>query len=147
MKTTEIQAAVVALLYNFEPISNQPTDKDLTRLHIASFSVIMPIPFDWELGKHSLMGLMLNDDEYKARHDGHVFPSYRKSPAIYNDTIADTALAGVWAKTEAIHQAKLEDWKIFDCAQRKLRNSILSCLNDTWIRELRDLITGYAHVL
>ena len=50
------------------------------------------------------------------------------------------------AQAEAIHQAKLEDWKFFDCAQREVRNFIVHCVDDTWIRELRDSITGYALV-
>ena len=53
---------------------------------------------------------------------------------------------GVRAQAEAIHQAKLEDWKFFDCAQREVRNFIVHCVDDTWICELRDAITGYALV-
>ena len=50
------------------------TDKDLTCLLNGPFGILVPILFDWELGKHSLMGRMLSDDAYKARHDGEVFP-------------------------------------------------------------------------
>jgi hypothetical protein len=57
MKTTEIQASFVALLDNFEPITGQPTDEDLTSLNLACLSAIVPIPFDRELGQHNLMGL------------------------------------------------------------------------------------------
>ena len=93
------------------------------------------------------MGLMLKNAEYKAKHDGLAFPSYKKRPTMYDNTIADATSAGVRAKAEAIHQTKLKDWKIFDCAQRILQTFILSCVDDTWIRELRDPITGYVHVL
>ena len=67
MKTTEVQAAFAALLDTFEPISGQPTDEDLTRLRRVALSALVPIPYDREKGKHSLMGLLLNDDEYNAR--------------------------------------------------------------------------------
>ena len=70
MKTTKIQASFAALLDTFEPTSGQPTDEDLTRLRNKSFSVLVHIPFDQELDKHSLMGLILNYAKYKARHDG-----------------------------------------------------------------------------
>ena len=64
MKTTKIQASFVALLDTFEPITGQPTDKDLTRLNIVCLSAIVPIPFDRELDQHNLMGLLLSDVDY-----------------------------------------------------------------------------------
>jgi hypothetical protein len=82
METTEIQAMFVALLDAFEPITGQPTDEDLTRLKLACLSALVPIPFDRELGKHNLMGLLLSDNEYKERNiNGVMFPSYDR-PAI-----------------------------------------------------------------
>ena len=122
MKTTEIQATFVALLDTFEPITGQPTDEDLTRLKFACLSALVPIPFDRELGEHNLMGLLLSDDEYKIRNtNGVIFPSYDR-PAIYDKTIATDASFGVRAKAEAIHKAKIEDWKTYDCARREVRN-------------------------
>ena len=73
MKTTEVQAAFAAILDAFEPISSQPTDEDLTRLHRVALSALVPIPYDREKGKHLLLGLLLTDDEYNARY-GTEFP-------------------------------------------------------------------------
>ena len=145
MKTTEIQASFVALLDNFEPITGQPTDEDLTRLNLACLSAIVPIPFDRELGQHNLMGLLLSDADYTQRNSkGVVFPTYNRPP-IYDTTIAKDASFGDRAQKEAIHKARIEDWKTFDCAQREVRNFIISAVEDTWIRELQDPITGYSH--
>ena len=144
MKTTEVQATSTALLDAFKPISGQSTDKDLTRLRRVALSALMPIPYDREKGKHSLLGLLLNDDEYCARHKGVEFPSDAVTrPLIYDDTIKANATTGVWAQAEAIHQAKFDNWKFFDCAQREVRNFIAHSVEDTWIRELRDSRTGY----
>ena len=97
MKTTEVQAEFAALLDAFEPISGQPTDKDLTRLRRVALSALVPIPYDREKGKHSLIGLLLTDDEYHARY-GTAFPvEASKHPAIYDDDIAADATAGVHA--------------------------------------------------
>ena len=145
MKTTEIQATFVALLDAFEPITGQPTEEDLTRLKFACLSALVPIPFDRELGEHNLMGLLLSDDEYKVRNtNGVIFPSYNR-PAIYDKDIATDATFGVRAKAEAIHKAKIEDWKTYDCARREVRNFIIATVEDTWIRELQDPITGYSN--
>ena len=113
MKTTKVQAEFAALLDAFKPISGQPTDEDLTRLRRVALSALVPIPYDREKGKHSLLGLLLTDNEYKARHGKVKFPvEAAKRPAIYDETIAVDATAGVRAQAEAIHQAKLEDWKV-----------------------------------
>ena len=131
MKTTEVQAAFAALLDAFEPMSGQPTDKDLTRLRRVALSALVPIPYNREKGKHSLLRLLLADDKYDTRY-GIVFPEKASErPAIYDETIADDAALGLRAKAEAIHQAKLEDWKFFDCAQREVRNFIVHCVDDT----------------
>ena len=60
MKSAKIQAAFAALLDTFEPITGQPTDKDMTRLKISILQQVVPIPFDRELGLHNLMGLVLS---------------------------------------------------------------------------------------
>ena len=103
MQTTKVQAVFAALLDAFEPISGQPTDKDLTRLRQVALSAIVPIPFDREEGKHSLLGLLLSNDEYRLRHKDIAFPSYAKRPGIYNKTIGDDTKADMCAQTEAIH--------------------------------------------
>ena len=109
MKTTEIQAAFAALLDTYKPSSGQPTDKDLIYLQNDSLGVLVPISFDRELGNHNLMGLMLEDAEYKVSHEGLIFPNYNKRPVIYDNSIDDAALVGVCDKAKAKHQAKLDD--------------------------------------
>ena len=47
---------------------------------------------------------------------------------------------------KAKHKARLDDWKIFDCAQWEVCTFIIACVEDTWIRELQDPITGCAYV-
>ena len=74
------------------------------------------------------------------------FPSYKTRPAIYDNIIGDDAKAGVCAKLKARYTAKLEDWKIFYCAQRELHTFIFSCVDDKWIQELQDSVTGYDYV-
>ena len=104
----------------------------MTCLHQVALRTLVPIPYDREKGKHSLLGLLLNDDEYSARHGNVEFPvDTAKRPAIYNEKIDADATAGVRAQAEAIHQAKLEDWKFFDCAQREVRNFIVHTVEDT----------------
>ena len=114
MKTTKTQASFAVFLDTFDPITGQPTDKDLNCLNLASLSVLVPIPFDRELGKHNLMGLLLSDGDYEQRMN-LIFPPYL-CPAIYDETIPKDSVLGDRAHTKVIHKAKIEDWKTFHCA-------------------------------
>ena len=71
--------------------------------------MLAPISFDEELGIHNLMGLLLGRSDYSARYDNKAFPDYSKRLAIHDETIQADATAGVCAKVEAQHQAKLDD--------------------------------------
>ena len=65
MKPAKIQAVfTAALLDTFQPITDQPTDDDMTRLKSIILQQVVPIPFDGELGKHNLMSLVLSKADY-----------------------------------------------------------------------------------
>ena len=74
---------------------------------------------------------------------GEIFPEPIRL-AIYDDTIADTATPVVRAKAEAKHRAKRADKGLFDAAKRETRQLIISKVEDTWIRELKDETTPKA---
>ena len=107
---------------------------------------MVPIPFDQELGEHNLMGLVLTDAEYTEILGGEAtFPAYLTRPKAY-PVIAKEATVGERAQAEAIHKARVKDWEIFDCAQRKVCAFIIATVEDTWIREHHDPITMYSYV-
>ena len=82
----------------------------MTRLRRVTLSTLVPIPYDREKGKHLLLGLLLNNDEYSASHGNVEFPvDAAEHPAIYDKKIDADATADVRAQAKAIHQAKLED--------------------------------------
>ena len=145
MKSAKIQAAFAALLETFEPITGQPTDEGMTLLKSTLLGAVVPIPFDLELGKHNLMGLVLSNAKYKKRHDNKPFPAYLTRPKAYPE-VAATATVGKRAEAEATHKAKVKDWEIFDCAQREVRTFIIATVEDTWIREHHDPVTMYSYV-
>ena len=109
MKSTKIQAAFVALLDTSEPIMSQPIDKDMTRLKSSILQQVVPIPFDLELGEHSLMGLVLSDAEYTEILGGNTtFPAYLTRPKAY-PKVATAATVGERAEAEATHKARVKD--------------------------------------
>ena len=110
------------------------------------YGVLLDIPYDFENGKHSLVGLILSDTAYASSFGaGDTFPEPVRL-AIYDETIANDATAVVRAKAEAKHRAKRADKGLYDAAKRETRQLIISKVEDTWIRELKDETTFYTQV-
>ena len=68
MNTEEVQLLFAARLNVFDPISGKPADADLTRLHEKLAVILLPLLYDVEKGVHNLMGLVLDEDEYKHQY-------------------------------------------------------------------------------
>ena len=58
MTPDEVVAKFLAPLDHFEPILDQPSDTDLTRLQEALAPLLLQIPYDETGGTHNLMGII-----------------------------------------------------------------------------------------
>ena len=56
MTPDEIVSKFLVALDNFEPITDQPSDSDLTRLREAIALLLLKIPYDKTGGVHHLIG-------------------------------------------------------------------------------------------
>ena len=104
MTPEDIVAKFATALDNFEPITEQPLDTDLTRLQEAITSLLLQIPYDKTGGKHNLVGLICSKLAYVARY-GDAFPE-PKRVGTYNLEIDDNATAVVRVRQEAAHKAR-----------------------------------------
>ena len=139
----DIHALFETLRETFEVVDDQPTDSDVNHAVEALSQLLYPIPYDGENGKHNLIGLIMAEAPYIARF-GEKFPRPKKVKA-YGDI--DVKLVGVpRAKAEALHEAKISDFAIFDAAERETRNFLLDTFDDAWYSELKKPITFYAEV-
>ena len=68
-----IVAKFTTAIDNFEPIMEQPSDTNLTRLREAVAPLLLQIPYDKTGGKHNLIGLIRSKLAYVARY-GKAFP-------------------------------------------------------------------------
>ena len=68
-----IVAKFTTAIDNFEPIMEQPSDTNLTRLWEAVAPLLLQIPYDKTGGKHNLIGLIRSKLAYVARY-GKAFP-------------------------------------------------------------------------
>ena len=95
MTPEEIVAKFATALDNFEPIMEQPSDTDLTRLRETVAPLLLQIPYDKTGGKHNFVGLIRSKLAYVARY-GEAFPEPNRVGA-YDLEIDDDATAVVRA--------------------------------------------------
>ena len=117
MTPEEIVAKFAAALDNFEPITEQPSDTDLTRLWEAVTPLLLQILYDETGGKHSLIGLIWSKLAYVARY-GKAFPEPKRVGS-YDLETDDDATAVVCARQEAAHKAMHADSATFKTARRE----------------------------
>ena len=63
-----IVAKFATAVNNFDLITGQPSDTDLTRLQEAVAPLLLHIPYDKTGGKHNLVGLIWSKLAYVARY-------------------------------------------------------------------------------
>ena len=129
MTPDEIVSKFLAALNNFEPITDQPSDSDLTRLREAIAPLLLQIPYDETGGTHNLIGIVRAKPAYLKRY-GEAFPE-PTSIGSYNLDIDDDATAVVRARLEAAHKERRADRATYDTAQRETTQFVLAVVTDT----------------
>ena len=107
-------------------------------------TILLPLLYYMEKGIHNLMGIVLDEDDYKHLYWFN-FPTSSK-PAVYNETIPNNSTNVVQAKAESVHTANIAVYLLFATAERKTRDFILAVVEDTWVQELQEPITFYTFV-
>ena len=107
MPPDEIVSKFLVALDNFEPITDQPLDSNLTRLREAIAPLLLHIPYDETGGVHNLIGIVRAKPDYLKRY-GEAFPEPMRVGA-YDLEIDDDATDIVRARLEAAHKARRAD--------------------------------------
>ena len=135
MTPDEIVRKFAKAIDNFEPITEQPSNTDLTRLREAFTPLLLQIPYDKMGGNHNLIGIIRSKSAYVKRY-GKAFPKPKRVGAYYLN-IDDNATAVVRAILEAVHKARRADRATFETARQEMTQFVLAVVADTWVRELR----------
>ena len=144
MTPEEIVAKFAHALNNFEPITGQPSDTELTRLQEAVAPLLLQILYDETGAKQNLIGLIRPKAAYVACY-GEAFPD-PKRVRDYNPDIDNNATAVVRARLEAAHKVKCADRATFETARRETTQFVIAVVADTWVRELQDTDSLYTKV-
>ena len=114
MNPEYIVAKLATAINHFDPITEQPSDTDLTRLREAVAPLLLQIPYDETGGKHNLIGLIWSKNAYVKRY-GKAFPKPKRFGA-YDLEIDDDATTVVQARQETAHKARRADRATFETA-------------------------------
>ena len=104
MKSDKIQLLFMTTLERYAPVEVKPSDPELSTLRETLTAILLPITYDGEKGIHNLVGLIMDEDTYRARH-GANFPTPSR-PAIYDVDIPINASDAARVRCEAEHTAK-----------------------------------------
>ena len=144
MTPEEIVAKFATAINHFEPITEQPSDTDLTRLWEAIAPLLLQIPYNNTRGEHYLISLIWSKNTYVS-HYGEAFPEPKRLGS-YDLEINDDATAVVRTRQEAAHKERLANRATFETVRQETTQFILVVVVDTWFRELRDPETIYTEV-
>ena len=124
MTPDEIVSKFSAVLDNFEPITNQPLDSDLTRLREDIAPLLLQIPYDETGRTHNLIRIIRVKPAYHKRY-GEAFPKPTRVGA-YDLEIDDDATDVVRTLLKAAHKARGADRTTYDTAQRETTQFVLA---------------------
>ena len=144
MTPDEIVVKFATALDHFEPITDHPSDTNLTRLWEAVAPLLLQILYNETGGKHNLIRIIRSKTAYLKRY-GEAFPEPKRVGA-YDLKINDNATAIVRARLKAAHKARRADRVTFETARQEMTQFVLAVVRDTWVRELRDTDTIYTEV-
>ena len=112
MTPDEIVSKFLAELDNFEPITDQPSDSNLTILREAIAPLLLQIPYEEMCGTHNLIGIVRKNPAYLKRY-GEDLPEPTRVGA-YDLEIGNDAAAVLRARLEAAHKAQRTDRATYD---------------------------------
>ena len=132
MTPDEIVAKFATALDHFDPITDQLSDTNLTRIREAVAPLLLQIPYDKTVGQHNLIGIIRAKPAYLKRY-GEAFPKSTRVRT-YNIKIDDNVTADVRARLEVAHKAQRADRATFETARRETIQFVLAVVRDTWVR-------------
>ena len=119
----------------FETTDERPTNLYATQIYDAITKIFHPIRYDSVGAKHNLMGL-IDEDAACATEYGKSFP-WTDRLGIYPSDIGTTKDSSFDSKKkEAVHKLRIEDWEIYNVAERKANFLIVRFVADFWISPL-----------
>ena len=141
----DVRARFDAARETFEVKEGQPTEAYVTKIQETIGGILFAVRYDAADAKHNLIGLVIDDEEYKDRCGGSFVRPVR--PKAYDDTIRDSDKVTISTRrAEALWKAKITDWELYDVSESEAGRFIVDSVDDVWLAELKKKITIYSEV-
>ena len=144
-KTAELTLAIQKSTEGFTVIVDRPKDNDLIEIPQILVPVLMKTTYDELKLQHNLAGVILPTERYK-----HIYKkrAYAISPVIshYNDNIDKDGTRLEINRDEGKHQARRNNRKLYETSDNACRSFIITVVDETWYKELKDPDTFYTKV-
>ena len=108
MKSDEKQLLFATTIETYAPVEEPPSDPDLSAFQETLTALVLPIAYDGEKCIHNVVGLIMDEDAYRARHGANF--STPSCPEICDVDIPIDASNSVRVRCEAAYTAKKEDY-------------------------------------
>ena len=131
---TEAQAA-------FAPVVGAPNDNDVKHPNKAFVNTLHSI--DIPGGAVNLSGIILSDDNHKAKHEDMTFERTEVPLKAYTEIISADANNAVRAKAERLWTAKIELQRLIKTVKRAGRAFLVAVVEETWLLPLKEDSTFY----
>ena len=145
MTPTEITLLFKEAQDAFLPLEGKPTDDDLLLIRETLLPILMEIPYDQVGGIHSLTAIITDAVRYAADHGGNAFTRPSRLP-LYDTTIPDDATTVVRVRSEAAHKALLDDYAVYEAAERGAAKFLREVVDEVWYNDLKDADSFYTKV-
>eukprot|EP00804_Cyclotella_cryptica_P022255 CCRYP_017925-RA/>CCRYP_017925-RA protein AED:0.39 eAED:0.39 QI:0/-1/0/1/-1/1/1/0/386 len=129
--------------FEFTKIDGQPTDENLNQLVRELTEAAASIPTTNGGGAHGHIGMIIPDTEYVLFSTGGAQFLEPTNPGPYPTAVDPDA--AIRERQVAEHKAELQEFEMYCAVKIALRNELVKCIDEEWIKELKSETMGYNH--
>ena len=144
-KSAELTLAIQKATEGFTVIVDRPTDNDLIEIRQLLIPVLMKTTYNELILQHNISGVILPAKRYEQINKKG---AYAMPPVIplYDDKIDKDATRLEINHAEGKHEARRNDRQLYKTADNACRSFIVTVVDKTWYKELKDPDTFYTKV-
>ena len=144
-KSAELTLPIQKATEGFTVIVDRPTDNDLIKIRQLLIPVLMKTTYNELTLQHNILGVILPAKRYEQINKKG---DYAIPPVIplYDDNIDKDATRLEINRAEGKHEARRNDRQLYKTADNACRSFIMTAVDETWYKELKDPDTFYTKV-
>ena len=144
-KPNELTLAIQKATEGFTVIVDRPTENDLIEIQKLLVPVLMKTTYDELTLKHNLAGFILPTERYEQIYKKGAYAIHPVIP-LYDNNIDKDATRLEINSAKGKHKAPRNDRQMYETSDNACRSFIMTVVDETWYKELKDPDTFYTKV-